>query len=1494
MEGKIQIISDFVPLNDNPRMPVTDSVYVKGGYQVFQNLSELVNFHPSKMKLGMVVHLMNWPNDGDRTEFSLMVDPSKMVDSSGNSIVNTSNFHNFWVQTSATERSFARVYQYSAGSASGGMPTYPYTPATENEWFSERTTASIIRWVRFRDDDIDSNSDGVYDNWSVPIPVGQLFSEGDYIDYRFRRQNVSLLDHVSESTLTNGAYYYVKSGILQIQGNPGLNDVLYFGNETIIQLTPGRRFRYDSSNVYTFLSGCTLVETVGAPPRTIGGKPNNEPAGWTDTIPPGTDQLWCIYAQKNIYGNLLTDWNVQKIDENPNLIRYSNFSSPHPDTIADINTHANTGDPADLALIAAGWESVFNKHYYIATRSLSSGPGIYTQWKVSRIFEESGEYVDRVFKLFDVNLDLSSPLLVPPTSKDPADEGWSDTPLPETASKVNYVSVARKFSNGELKTPWSKPVPFTGRDVFMDVIKSTPGDTFYTEDGVITPPTITLQANLYRGGIDVWTRSEYNITYSWVRIFNNGAPDSTPASTSPLDDFYVLPSSGVIDTPSYIRNGQRLVVKPSGVTGMAVFRCTQTVVLPSLTLVFTEEISITDVSDGIDAKTMILSQDAQTVLYDPSTGKFTPEEIQLTAFGLNLNTNVYSWYRHNGSSWVKFTASDNNHAFPAGIDGKYLIIRNSGLPVTTVVPDLVFSVPGTSYQAQISSSSNALPLITAGSYFYINDHSDPANNGLYKVMDVITSLSVWEVNKISDVSPVTSAAESAEIIHNLSFLFDPESGPSEIRYAVSTHPTDPDLFDNDDFFSDFTRVHKLGVAGSSVIGEDAYSIILDNETHSLTIDTDTNLPSPGETGLTGRASTKVVVFRGTSKQNYPADYTVSVSSDNPGVTFAYAADGTDVRIYISSWAVNERRASCTINITVGSTTYTRIFTVTSVKDAPGALLLDINSPQGMIFTDDNPSDKTLQAILYDTRMSGNQRLIVRASESTIAAFAANASAYEFYEKSHIVLKGSSGPIHLVYRYEGGSKSLVSNYTLLTSSEYYTFRWNINSVWTTSTTDPWVTVTRSDVSFYENVTVEVSKQGVVLRTKTETIADVKDGRSYRAWTDYVSKPLAGQRLTTQNPTNPSIWPVTIGGVTWRLPNDSFWNTNDVIWVQEALETTSGYTWDAPYKVKGESGSPGNTGYFIFPMYIASSTPPSFGAGGSSSTLSQMIAAGWTSLIPPSGIIWRTERLWIGHGVTFDSSGNPSTSPVTGSVWTAPVRISGTDGVNGTNGVNGSNGWSPQLSLTAGANPGEQVLRLAGWVGGTGTPPSEHVNKFIGSAGFVTDVANAIPVSGVPVVLNYNSATRSIRWKYQNESDASYRFLFKVPYSNLLSYSTGLASSYVNPTVVTGDEITISNFATGVNLIVEVELYVAMYTTGSPATVEVQIQAAYVSNPLQVVRVSVQSVSTRQTAFQVMYRAKLGQTIFDNSLRVRPRIVFDALRTFVIPTSTFTIKTTETEL
>lgn len=90
--------------------------------------------------------------------------------------------------------------------------------------------------------------------------------------------------------------------------------------------------------------------------------------------------------------------------------------------------------------------------------------------------------------------------------------------------------------------------------------------------------------------------------------------------------------------------------------------------------------------------------------------------------------------------------------------------------------------------------------------------------------------------------------------------------------------------------------------------------------------------------------------------------------------------------------------------------------------------------------------------------------------------------------------------------------------------------------------------------------------------------------------------------------------------------------------------------------------------------------------------------------------------------------------------------GSQGIQGAQGDVGNNGWSPNWAIQNDVN--RRVLQVIGWIGGTGTAPATGL--YIGSSGYVTNIANAIDIRGQQG-LSGNGSGDMLKSEYDSNSD-----------------------------------------------------------------------------------------------------------------------------------------------
>ena len=1220
-KGLIGLPAAQIPNAFNPRGYVTDNFYVKGAPQTFGSFDDLVAFHPFKMGAGMSATVINHPEIGNVSSFRLVIEPSLLVGADKESLVvvgeaaaGTNQIAAIvaWELVETVQSTAVAVYMYAPDSNGGGAPIYEnnaYPPEHEHVWEPIFNANKAHRWMRIRTDNVDeAPADGVFDNWTQPLRVGDSFTSGDYIENRFKRQAVSSALYENTAPPIDLSYAVLEGTITSTV------------NSKISYFSLGHIFLHTLANdeIWDF-SSCKVQETVAPPPRTINGIPNNDPSadGWEDSIPTvNTEQLWQIWAQKSVYGQLKSDWRIKRINEDVNLIRYSNVGEPHPDTIVDTSTKVILGSTEDLALADAGWESTYNGHVLMATRDEITEDVLWTTWSIQKIEEESGEYVDNIFKLFEGNLNFDDAALEIPIGRDPTSDnnGWSDVPHTKALddTRVNYISTARKFFDGTLKSPWTPPVPYGGQDAWADVISSdgpNGGDDFkYNGDRTeVIPSQLTLTAKLYKAASEMWINN--TITYVWTIVFNNGGNGlsiGTEASTIGIEPwFYKLGAQGIEGDVNRIQEGQQVVITHEAVDGKAVIGCTQSIEISDGEIIeFYEEFSILDISDGNDAKALTINTDTFVLIWatDPPPDAIVPSNVDVRAYSANLNNTSLIW-------WVDVDNQD------VGSSNWQKIII--GRPGYTLSGDIL--------------------------------------------------------NFDTTVTNVDWAQDGEKQVN---------------RYAVTNYDGDPDTPSAviaDEHFRDIVRISKLssvGVGADGAPGSNAIDISLLNGTHAVVLNSNTGSAAPNQVGTKLLpASTRVQFWDGPNQRTYRSSSPgndewfisgVAVTSNradgtgtsNPttNVTGSYEhADGLlETSVWVANWLSDGGAANPTISaqfkisITYRSVVYDRFFTLASSIDAPGAIILDIDSDKGFEFNvnDDNRADKTLTAIVHDDT--------------------------------------------------GG----------LTASDFF-IRWTVQGTpgsWGTVGSNVNKIISHANIRHTADIICEINytNSGTPFRTRTIRMSDVQDGKQFIFYhatlSPKPSKPSGNGRDNAQLQS-------------WYRSDDAHWNSVDPVWASDGSESdTSGtFTWGAPYRIGGEEGSQGENGGFEMSLYKKDATVQPTVTDSIAKHLAS--GNDWLTTVPvptEGSTIYVIKRFYKGeingNTVQFESNGvpvwgieydddNPSTKALgVWSIYKALIITPITPVVD-----NGKDGWSPIFQIKPYSNNTE-LLHVSDWVGGDGDKPS----------------------------------------------------------------------------------------------------------------------------------------------------------------------------------------------
>ena len=347
------------------------------------------------------------------------------------------------------------------------------------------------------------------------------------------------------------------------------------------------------------------------------GGTNNNPNGWEDTpeTPTGisyeahmaTHNLWKIRAIKGVFGDLRGEWSIPiLISTDVMLVRYGDI----PNSIEFFD------------------DEFWRGYYSVGDRYKASRPDDLSDWTITLITGESGEYTDFVFKEFPRN-DEPSPSDRPLTTQGWGVDGWSDGTFETTDGHVLYVSTTRKFSNGELSTGWGTPTRFDGKSTIRCVIRPKDGtdDMFkYTMVNgikVVTPDEVVLEAVLFNADEEV-DLTKYTVT--WY------AGNNTPVNELPIGDHHIPTISGT--------NRNTLTVFPDNVLNAQ----TYTAVAIMTGEDYIDEITIFDVTDGVGYIPVIQSNDG-TIFKTGDPAKIFTGFIYENGQDISIASGIkYNWF----------------------------------------------------------------------------------------------------------------------------------------------------------------------------------------------------------------------------------------------------------------------------------------------------------------------------------------------------------------------------------------------------------------------------------------------------------------------------------------------------------------------------------------------------------------------------------------------------------------------------------------------------------------------------------------------------------------------------------------------------------------------------------------------------------------------------------------------------------------------------------
>ena len=502
-------------------------------------------------------------------------------------------------------------------------------------------------------------------------------------------------------------------------------------------------------------------KTIGmpaTPASKINGVLNNEPTGWLDTpeISGGVDyniyiltnNLWRISAIKNVYGDIQTEWSIPLlVSTDPTLVRYG--------------TDPNNSDYLN--------DTYWRGFYSIGDTYKASRVSVESPWTVEAISGESGEYLDYVFKAFQ---DSYEPIEAdaPKTILGYGSDGWKDGVFTADPGYTLYTSTARKFSNGEIKSWWTTPVRFDGKNTIRAVIvpDGSSGTLFkYSQNAgtkVVVPSTIVLKSKVYDASTEL---SETAYTTKWY----------IGTVTNENEIFIGSPNKPVI---SGVGNNT-LTISPSHVN-------TKLVLIARTFLQgedYIDDITILDVTDG-SGYVPVMQSNSGYIYKGAETKVFTGS---LYENGIDISTNgqvSYVWSL-NGTQVSTSRNVNVSDSQVSGVTTLKLSVQFLG-QTYEVIESLVDVEDGKSIIRQYSPLEILVNMsFTPETPDNPNQWSLDSTNVVW-VIEKITG-GAWNVPYRVKGEKGTTSGAFQKIIYR---TYDPANPPtSDWRFAVPTSKTDP-------------------------------------------------------------------------------------------------------------------------------------------------------------------------------------------------------------------------------------------------------------------------------------------------------------------------------------------------------------------------------------------------------------------------------------------------------------------------------------------------------------------------------------------------------------------------------------------------------------------------------------------------------------------------------------------------------------------------------
>ncbi|MGL4877895.1 beta strand repeat-containing protein [Paraclostridium dentum] len=478
----------------------------------------------------------------------------------------------------------------------------------------------------------------------------------------------------------------------------------------------------------------------------------------------------------------------------------------------------------------------------------------------------------------------------------------------QTLKKVFSATKSRKPNDG-------------AEAVILDLTASN--QTFVTsKSGSVAPAQITLTGEI-RGAIGT-------TTYSWKKSTNGGAWGDISGTTN----------TRTVE-PANVTVGQSCAYKLIAVNSGKTYEDTITLV------------HIREGADGTNAYTVVLSNPSHTVVADENGNVSSAElakavtevivykgssTIQPTLSGgvANPTSTAFSVTAATASVPAKITMT----TFPNSVDSATYTVNVAVGDGQTVKQTFTVTKAKKGVQGSAAKAVN----INGDQFFkYLQGSSTPTNGASITLSATETNFTgtdrKWYAN---------GAVISGQTTTNLTVAHDASywAGKTSlvIRYTANG-------------VSDEISLAKL------YDGNDAYTVILDNESHSIVCNSNGDAIS-GELGSGGKAKTKVKVYKGSTEltaSNTAAAgkfriTTAGTMADGSGTCSYIVENSTNVGVYIATAIKDSGIVPITIDVDGGRATITKNFTFTKTKTGSAAKAIQISGGSTIVFKADGSKD----------------------------------------------------------------------------------------------------------------------------------------------------------------------------------------------------------------------------------------------------------------------------------------------------------------------------------------------------------------------------------------------------------------------------------------------------------------------------------------------------------------------------------------------------------